>query len=205
MLLACFRHFALKLHKKIEQKFFEIFWEGVVKHQKLQFFFSGTHPSENVLKDRLDRLSLILGERDSWVHLLHSISNRVTFRYQNSKNLLKNIWDGDRPIPFENDLPVLVSHFYQLRDERKGRENARVGWRKKRGERILIQTESVYWILLNWYFSKVSQASRFINYVSNPSLKNRNTFFYHLFSLSLKMISCKVETVLSFHIYNDFH
>ena len=32
-----------------------------------------------------------------------------------------------------NDLPILVSHFYLLRDERKGEENAHVEWRKKRG------------------------------------------------------------------------
>ena len=31
-----------------------------------------------------------------------------------------------RPIPFEKDLPVLVSHFSLLRDERKERESARV-------------------------------------------------------------------------------
>ena len=32
-----------------------------------------------------------------------------------------------------NDLPILVSHFYLQRDERKVRENARVKLGKKRG------------------------------------------------------------------------
>ena len=33
----------------------------------------------------------------------------------------------------KNDLPILVSYFYLLRDERKGRDSARVKGRKKRG------------------------------------------------------------------------
>ena len=37
-----------------------------------------------------------------------------------------------RPIPFEGWLIILVSHFYLLCEERKGREG------------ILVQTESVY-------------------------------------------------------------
>ena len=39
----------------------------------------------------------------------------------------------DRPIPFEERLTILVSNFYLLRDERKGRESVRVKGRKKRG------------------------------------------------------------------------
>ena len=38
-----------------------------------------------------------------------------------------------RPIPFEKWLTILVSHFYLLCDERKGRESTRVDRRKKRG------------------------------------------------------------------------
>ena len=37
------------------------------------------------------------------------------------------------PIPFEKWLTIFVSNFYLLREERKGRESARVIWRKKRG------------------------------------------------------------------------
>ena len=39
----------------------------------------------------------------------------------------------------------LVSHFYLLRDGRKGKESVRVKWKEEKGEGgILIQTESVY-------------------------------------------------------------
>ena len=38
-----------------------------------------------------------------------------------------------RPIPFEKWLTILVSHLYQVREERKGRESALVMWRKKSG------------------------------------------------------------------------
>ena len=37
-----------------------------------------------------------------------------------------------RPIPFQGLLIILVSHFYLLRGERKGRESARVMLQKKR-------------------------------------------------------------------------
>ena len=33
---------------------------------------------------------------------------------------------SNRPIPFEDDLPILVSHSYLLHGERKGRESAHV-------------------------------------------------------------------------------
>ena len=48
---------------------------------------------------------------------------------------------------FRNDLPVLVSHFYHLRDQRKERQRVLIEGRKG-GGRILIQTESVYKTLL---------------------------------------------------------
>ena len=44
-----------------------------------------------------------------------------------------NFANSRRPILFEELLTILVSHFYRLRDERKGRDVARDRSRKKRG------------------------------------------------------------------------
>ena len=67
---------------------------------------------------------------------------RPTLLTSPNRNLLQleiaAIYLHNRPIPFErlrNDLPILVSHFYQLRDEGKGSESARVKWKKKRGRK----------------------------------------------------------------------
>ena len=53
----------------------------------------------------------------------------------------------NRPIPIENVLTILESIFHLLRNERKGRDSEIVCVLRevrKGGERLLLQTESVY-------------------------------------------------------------
>ena len=50
--------------------------------------------------------------------------NSIILKSKTSKEAWLNGFN--RPIPFEELLTILVSHFYLLRDERKGGESARV-------------------------------------------------------------------------------